>query len=47
MKLMKTRAWYEYLEDLIFELEDHPHKEELLALCEEQFIDDHADTTSN
>ena len=49
-KLTKTRAWLNHLEDLIFELEDHPHKAEILALCEEQLRDDkegYADCISN
>ena len=39
-KLKKTKAWYRAYEELIFQLEDHPHKDEILALCEDQLRDD-------
>ena len=46
-KLKKTKAWYRAYEELIFQLEDHTHKDEILALCEEQLRDDQEGYATN
>ena len=46
-ELTKTEAWYRAYEELIFQLEDHPHKDEILALCEEQLRDDQEGYATN
>jgi len=46
-KLKKTKAWYHAYEELIFQLEDHTHKDEILALCEEQLRDDQEGYATN
>ena len=45
--LTKTKAWYRAYEELIFQLEDHTHKDEILALCEEQLRDDQEGYATN
>jgi len=45
--LKRTKAWYRAYEELIFQLEDHPYKDEILALCEEQLRDDQEGYATN
>ena len=40
-KLSMNRATYRYrTQQLVHEIMQHPHKDELLSLCNEQIIDD-------
>jgi len=46
-ELTKTKAWWTLYEDLVLELQDHTHKDEILALCEEQLRDDQEGYATN
>ena len=40
MKRMNDSTWIHYLEKTLKEIEDHPHREELIKLINEQVADD-------
>ena len=40
MKKMNDSTWLHYLEKTLKEIEDHPHREELIKLINEQIADD-------